>query len=158
MEQIIIIGLGNPLLCDEGAGIHVLDHLKQIKAFPEAALMDLGTSSYDLVNYIDPGIQKVIIIDSIQSTQVVPGEVVRLTVKDILSDNEWKLSLHQMKLIDSLKLISIEYDIPEILIIGISPFDTKTYSTSLSENLKTQFSSIIEMVVQYIHEFVDIKA
>ena len=154
MEETIIVGLGNILLTDEGIGVHIINKLKKINPFHKAQYLDLGTSSYELVNFINPQVQKVVLIDCLKTDTVKPGQVVRLSVKDILPETDYKLSLHQMKLIDTLKLISIDHDLPEILIIGIIPFDINSFSTNISANLEKRFSLILKTVEEYIYDFI----
>ena len=155
MEETIIVGLGNILLSDEGIGVHIINSLKKANTFPRAQYLDLGTSSYELINFMTPRVHKVVLIDCIIADGVKPGQVVKLSVKDILTETDYKLSLHQIKLIDTLKLISIEYNLPEILIIGIVPFDMNSFSTNLSANLQERFSLILNAVVQKIDDFIN---
>ncbi len=152
MEETIIVGLGNILLSDEGIGIHVINSLKEVNPFPKAQYLDLGTSSYELINFMNPRVHKVVIIDCFIAEGAEPGQVAKLSLKDILPDTDYQLSLHQIKLIDTLKLISIEYNLPEILIIGIVPFDMNSFSTKLSEDLQERFSLILDTVVLYIND------
>lgn len=154
MAETIIVGLGNILLTDEGIGVHIINSIKKLDPFPKAQYLDLGTSSYELVNFIDSRVQKLVLIDCIKTDTSKPGQVIRLSIKDILSDTVYKLSLHQMKLIDTIKLISIDYDLPELLIIGIVPFNTHSYSTNISANLEKQYSLILKIVEQNIYEFI----
>jgi hydrogenase maturation protease len=151
----LIVGLGNILLSDEGIGVHIVKELEYSKAFPGSQYLDLGTSSYELVNFINSKTKKIILLDCLYSERMVPGAVVELTVEDIISGNNSKLSLHQMKLIDTLKLISIDFDTPEILIVGIVPFDNKSYSTNISDELEKIKDSIVDRVKSIISEFLE---
>ena len=155
MKKIVIIGLGNILLSDEGIGVHIINSLKELNSFPSAEYLDLGTSSYELINFINKDDQKIVIIDCLKSNGGKPGDVIKLSFFDLISDPNYKFSLHQMKLIDSLKLISIENDLPEILIIGIIPYDVESYSTQLSKMLTKEFSNIIIKVRKIISDFIE---
>jgi len=154
LKETIIVGLGNILLTDEGIGVHIINSIKKLNPFPKAQYLDLGTSSYELVNFINSHVKKVVLIDCLRTNDAKPGQVVKLSVKDILYDTSYKLSLHQIKLIDTLKLISIDYELPEILIIGIVPFDLKSYSITISEKMEERFSGILKTVEQYIFDFI----
>jgi len=154
LTENIIVGFGNVLLTDEGIGVHIINSIKKQDLFPKTQYLDLGTSSFELVNFIDSHVQKLVLIDCLKLDTVEPGQVVRLSTKDILSDTVYKISLHQMKLIDTLKLISIDYNLPEMLIIGIIPYDTHSYSTNISANLEKQYSLILKTVEKNIFEFI----
>jgi len=153
LNKIIIIGLGNILLTDEGIGIHILNKLKKQNPFPNTQYLDLGTSSYELINFINEEVDKVLIIDCLRTANKKPGEIAILSVDDILADSGYKMSLHQMKLTDTLGLIAIDKDLPDISIIGIVPFDMDTYSTELSPTMRKQFKTIVKNI-EYIHDFI----
>jgi len=153
VEGTIIAGFGNILLSDEGIGVHIVKNLKKNNFFPGSEYLDLGTSSYQLANYMNADVRKIILIDCINKSASDPGLVVRLHMDDIVSETDFKLSLHQIKLIDTLILISLEYDFPEVLIIGIVPHDTETYLTNMSRELQNQFDVILKTVSRYISEF-----
>jgi hydrogenase maturation protease len=154
LKETLIIGLGNILLTDEGVGIHVLKALKKRNYFPHTKYLDLGTSSMEIANFINSRVNKMIIIDCMNSTNFKPGQVAKLAMDDVLPGTEIKWSLHQMKLFDTLKLISIHHDLPEILVIGIVPFEMNNYSTRLSANLEKQFDHIVGTVIKSIAEFI----
>jgi hydrogenase maturation protease len=154
LEETLIVGLGNILLGDEGVGVHILNRLKKVNTFPNTQYLDLGTSSYELINFMNPGVHKIVLIDCILARDANPGQVITLSAGDIVSEVDYKLSLHQIKLIDTLKLISIEYNFPDTLIIGIVPFDMHSFSTNLSAKLQERFIPILNTVVQYIDDFI----
>jgi len=153
LKKTIIIGLGNILLSDEGIGVHILNNLKTRNPLKSCTYLDLGTSSFEIINFIDEHVNKMIIIDCLNSKDHKPGSVIQLTIDDILNTSCYKLSLHQIKLIDSLKILSIETDIPESIIIGIVPFDMITYSTSLSDHLSKQLEYIVFKIQNIITNF-----
>jgi len=49
-EKVVVLGLGNLLLGDEGAGIHVINKLKKIKLPPHVEIIDGGTSGFKLIS------------------------------------------------------------------------------------------------------------
>jgi len=157
LEETIIVGLGNILLTDEGIGVHIINALRDTNPFHNAQYLDLGTSSYELVNYLSPDVQKLVMIDCLKTNIVKAGNVLKLTVNGLLPASGNKLSLHQMKLIDTLSMISLDHDLPEILILGIVPFDMHSYSINLSPEMEKQFEPIIKKVVKHINDFILIK-
>ncbi len=146
MRTILIIGLGNILLTDEGIGIHVMNSLKESDEFTDVSFLDLGTSSWELINFIDDQTKLIFIIDCLEARVGKPGDVYALELKDLISGDDYKLSLHQLKLLDSLKMILLEKELPKTIVIGIIPLDTKSISTELSETLKNNFPSIVNKV------------
>jgi len=49
-DKVVVLGLGNLLLGDEGAGIHVINKLKKIKLPPNVEIIDGGTSGFKLIS------------------------------------------------------------------------------------------------------------
>jgi len=153
-KRILIIGLGNILFSDEGIGVHITRELEKLDLYKGSHYLDLGTSSWELINHIDIKTQKLIIIDCLQTKNSNPGCVRELEVQDLSQAHDYKLSLHQIKLLDSLKMILIESKLPDTLILGVEPYDAKTISTELSETIKHKFPAIIKSVQESISRFI----
>jgi len=152
LKQIKVIGLGNILLSDEGIGVHVVNHLGSLKQHKNVEFLDLGTSSYEIENHLDTNVKTLVVIDCLNASHMAPGSVVKLSIEDLKSSPGIRYSLHQIELIDSLKLISIENELPGISIIGIVPFDTRSLSTEMSAHLKKKFPSILREINDLISE------
>ncbi len=151
----LIIGVGNTLLMDDGIGIHILQRLKEEKCLKGSQFLDLGTSSMDIGYYMNDNIARMVIIDSIKSEGDIPGTLFKLGLNDLAARKKESFSLHQLKLIDSLKLVSIENDFPESMVLGIVPKDTKTFSDRLSSELIEKFPSIYDKILSLITDFLD---
>ena len=125
-KETIVIGLGNPLMADEGIGTALVEELSK--------LAQAGTLPTDNVEYYDGGCggmyllhviaerKKVILIDCcIMGTE--PGTLRRFTPEDVNSIKQMAhLSLHE---VDILKVIELAKQIgqcpDEIVIFGIEP-------------------------------------
>lgn len=55
MKRILVMGIGNLLMQDDGVGVHVIRQLEQMELPPEVEVVDGGTHSYDLLDYFQPG-------------------------------------------------------------------------------------------------------
>lgn len=149
----LIVGVGNTLLTDDGVGIHILQRLKEEKSLKGNKFLDLGTSSMDIGYYINDNIAKMVIIDCIRSEDDEPGSLFKLRLEDLAAKKRQNFSLHQLKLIDSLKLVSIENDFPETIILGIVPKDIKTFSEGLSDEMISKFPLLYKRVLSLIIDF-----
>jgi len=152
MKKELVVGLGNILLSDEGIGIHILRELEKEVSLKDADFLDMGTSSMDLGYYIGGSIEKMVIIDCLQSEDP-PGSIYMLRPRDLASKKEQEFSLHQLKLVDTIKLASIETDFPETVILGIVPYDAGTFSEDLSPEIRALFPFIYRRVLGIIEEF-----
>lgn len=61
--DVLILGVGNVLMGDEGIGVHVLRLLEQAPALPRTRLLDGGTGGVNLLGEFD-GIGAVILVDA----------------------------------------------------------------------------------------------
>lgn len=119
-KSLLVLGVGNILLMDDGAGVHALRILELEKWPPNITFMDAGTSTQDIF-FIFQEYNRVLILDCVQGFQP-PGSLYRLTEKDLLSNEEQKLSLHDIGIIDSLLMAELYGKRPEeVIILGIEP-------------------------------------
>lgn len=154
----LIIGTGNILLSDEGVGIHIVRELqkqqtKDKELFHNTEFVDIGTSSFDIISYINNGVTKVALIDCMKADGYLPGTVFKLTPDDLRKRQKEKYSLHQMELVDTLRMISIIEKLPEILILGIVPEDINKFSTKLSDSIAEKFPVILSKIKKEIVDF-----
>ncbi len=152
-KQNLIIGFGNILLTDDGIGIHILNKLKEEENLKENRFLDLGTSSMDIGYYLNDDIARMVIIDCIRSDYDEPGTLFRMGLDDLVSKKKENFSLHQIKLIDSIKLASIDSDFPDTMILGIVPKDIKTFSDRLSNELIDKLPIVYDKILYLIKEF-----
>ncbi|MBC7189382.1 hydrogenase maturation protease, partial [Candidatus Aerophobetes bacterium] len=94
LKDILVVGVGNILLGDEGIGVHVLKELEKKKLPDNVELLDLGVSSFSLLSHIE-GKKKIIIIDAVKA-EGAPGSVYRLSIEDIYREEERFFSLHEI--------------------------------------------------------------
>jgi len=72
---VLVLALGNPILCDDGVAFHVLDHIRA--CLPEGddlVLEEASTGGIDLLNHVI-GFDKVLLIDAIKTAGGEPGQV-----------------------------------------------------------------------------------
>ena len=115
----IILGVGNPILRDDGVGIHVANKLKQHVNHPDVTIDEALTGGMNLLDLII-GYDKAILIDAVNIRNAKNGEVKRLhlsNLSSIHSDNPHDVSL--MEAITLARRLG-EKNIPdEVVIIGI---------------------------------------
>ena len=154
-KQNLIVGFGNILLTDDGIGIHIVNKLKEEESLKGNQFLDLGTSSMDIGYYLNNDIARMVIIDCIKSDDDEPGTLFKMGLDDLVSKKKENFSLHQIKLIDTIKLVSIENTFPETMILGIVPKDTKTFSDKLSKELTGRLTSVYDKILELIKDFLE---
>jgi hydrogenase maturation protease len=121
----LVLGIGNTLLRDEGAGIHAIRLLaEQTAGRPDIELMDGGTLSFSLAGAIEDADQ-LIVIDAAQledtpgATRVFEGEQM-----DAFVGSNRKRSVHEVGLIDLLMIARLADHLPQRrALIGIQPME-----------------------------------
>ena len=115
----IVIGVGNPILQDDGVGIHVANQLRQHVNHPDVTFDEALTGGMNLLDLI-LGYDKAILIDAVNIKNAKNGEVKRFLISDFPSAHS--NNPHDVSLLEALKLAEHlgEKRIPdEIVIIGI---------------------------------------
>lgn len=143
MKKTVILGVGNILREDEGVGVHIIRKLEK----SETEIVDGGTLGIDLIPYVE-NVDKLIIIDALKDGGK-PGTIYRLKIKDTpshISPFTSHLSLHQIDLIDTLKIMEIQNKLPkEIIIIGIEP-KKLGWGEELSGEVRGKIPEIINLI------------
>lgn len=144
--RIVVVGVGNLLLKDEGIGIHAVRALQEMDLPPDVKTIDGGTAP-DLIAYTEAG-DKLIIIDAARAGGE-PGTIYRFLPED-LSQNGGILSTHELGVEQNLRLMSLTGNRPgEIVIIGIEPKEIG-WGTELSAELQQKVPEIVKAVLREI--------
>ncbi len=120
-KDIVLLGLGNLLMEDEGIGIHVLRHLESSYQFtPAIELVDGGTAGFELLPFFED-FDKILMIDAVEFEEE-PGFIGRIENDDILTQLTNKMSLHHLGITDVLSTARLlEYDPSQVIMIGVQP-------------------------------------
>lgn len=147
-RNILVLGVGNLLLSDEGVGIHVAQQLQKMSLSSTVEIIDGGTGGFELISHFS-GREKVVIIDAVDGDDE-PGKILRFTPDDLNIAWRPSLSAHQTG-IEGLLHFSRELSPqPEIVIIGVIPKETRRLSTSLSKTVKKQIPNIVDAVLKEV--------
>ncbi|MBI5096512.1 MAG: hydrogenase maturation protease [Nitrospirae bacterium] len=132
-ESLLVIGLGNLLMGDDGAGIYIIQELQRRRLPDHVDLIDGGTAGVGLVDILS-SYRRVIVIDAIADQGSGPSDIRLFSPDDlILREGEGDYSIHDVELTSILSLMkSLDMVIPDITIMGI-PAVTMTPGMGLSE-------------------------
>ena len=137
-----IVGIGNVLLRDEGIGCHVAHALERIP-LPGVEVIDGGTCP-DALQAVDDA-DKLVIVDAVRGGGV-PGQIYRFRPQDITMEDRCVLSVHDMSLMDSLKLMQLRHNTGDTVIIGVEPKEL-SWGLELSPELQEKMPQIIDIVL-----------
>ena len=109
--------------------------------------MDGGTSPENLLTI--EGVDKLIIIDAVKGGKE-PGTIYRFGIDDIILDSSLRLSLHQMSMIDSLRILNLIDKQPKnIVIIGIEPKNID-FGLGLSPEVRERLVELKGLVIKEV--------
>ena len=119
--EVLVIGLGNPLMGDDGLGLAALDQLRTQWELPATVrLVDGGTWGMNLLPLLEDA-EAVVLIDAIDAGRG-PGELVLLERDDVPRFLGLKLSPHQIDLREVIALAAFRGRLPErLVVIGLQP-------------------------------------
>jgi len=146
---ILVLGVGNLLLGDEGVGIHAVRELEKRALPPQVDVVDGGTAGLNLLDLMK-GYERVIIVDAVDAGEE-PGTILRFTPQDVASDAQaLPLSLHQTEILKVLELATyLGRPLPPIIIYGIQP-QAMDWSTGLSPALQARLSKLVDAILREI--------
>lgn len=152
MKKVLVLGIGNILLRDEGVGVHATHALLKHYSFPESVeILDGGTMGMELLSLIAQ-FNHVIFLDAVKTSSP-PGTIIRLDNEEIPAFFRNKLSPHQIGLADVLAALQLTDEQPDHLTLwGIQPANI-ALGLELSEEIAAQMIKLVEYVVQELKEW-----
>ena len=148
MNKLLILGFGSDILSDERIVIQIIEKLKQ--EFTHADYKQFLTLSLDVLEEIIT-YEKIIIIDTVKSSQKKPGTVTIYPLQKyqptLHLENMHDISFPNLIMLGAFLGYSITKDIE---IISIEVHDHTTISTAYSSEIEVSFSSIFSKIKKTI--------
>jgi len=142
-KDVIVIGLGNMLLSDEGIGVHLVRRLsKQQDKFPLTDFIDAGLAGMSLLHLI-ANRKRAVIIDCAQMGAE-PGTIRRFASDEVQSVKQLShYSLHEADILQVINLSKQLGECPgEIVFLGIQP-EMLNPGQNLSKTLSDRLDAYI---------------
>lgn len=150
----VVIGLGNPIMGDDGLGLAALERLRDGWDIPaDVELVDGGTWGMNLLPLIEDA-ARVLLIDAIE-IGAAPGTEVVLLRDRLPRYLATKISPHQVDLCDVLALAELRGTLPEhTTAVGLQPERVEmstVLSDVVSERLDHLVATVVELLAQWGH-------
>ena len=147
-KHIVVLGVGNILLSDEGVGVHVANKLMEINLPSGVEVVEGGTDGFGLINVVT-GADRLIVVDAVKGGAP-PGSIYRFDIKDAPSyPDAYKTSFHQVGILEVVHLSELVGRTPETTIIGVEPKSVDT-GMELSPEVHAKLPKIIELIFEEI--------
>ncbi len=145
-KPIVVLGLGNPLMADEGIGVDLVSRLSQEAArYPEVDFLDAGTGGMTVLHVIE-GRRKAVLLDCAYMSEA-PGTIRRFSPDDVRSTKVLAhQSLHEADLLQVLALAERLGQLPEqVVFFGIQP-ETIEVRQGLSNALRDRIDHYLDAI------------
>jgi hydrogenase maturation protease len=147
MKRVLVAGIGNVLLGDDGVGPFVVQWLNASYSFPEGVeVEDLGTPALDFIDRI-VGLDALIVIDAVSNDEP-PGTVTLYRKEDVLrSAPGIRMDTHSAALTESLLAAEVFFgqSPKEVLLVGISG-DAHQADCALSASVQAAVPSAVKAI------------
>ena len=142
MAHVLVLGVGNMLLMDDGVGVLAAQTLQNEEWPGNVRILDAGTFTHDIF-YLFEGYDVVLVLDVVHCGGK-PGAIYRLTEDELVKNENQRLSLHDIDLIDSLNMAEMLHKKrPHLLVLGMEPGDFTSWRIGLSPAVQERFEDFL---------------
>jgi hydrogenase maturation protease len=138
--HILVVGLGNLLLQDDGIGVHAVRALQQ-ETPPGVCVADVGCAVLDALHLFEWA-DKIIAIDAMQAGGE-PGTVYTYREDDI-ADNPMPVSLHEVSIKAAFRFLDKPVE-AEVVFIGVEPA-VINYGLELTPAVEAALPTVLKAV------------
>ena len=144
----LVLGLGNLILSDDGAGIRVAQEVGKQLNDPQITVSETSAAGLSLLDSI-VGYDKVIIIDAIQTQKGQAGQIYRMKPEDF-SFAKHLSSPHQINLVTALELGKmLDLAMPQkITIFAVEAKDIASFSEKCTPEVERAIPEVVKMVLE----------
>jgi hydrogenase maturation protease len=150
-SNILILGIGNYLMADEGIGVHFAQRLSETELPPGVDVLDGGTGGFHLLEYFER-YARVIIIDATLDGR--PPGTIRLIKPRFAADFPQAMSTHDIGLKDLVGALQLLDRMPEIDLFVVSIRSIQDQGIELTEDME----GILEQLEEEIHSVIEPKS
>lgn len=154
-SSILILGIGNYLMGDEGLGVHLASELASELEPGLADVMDGGTAGFQLMEYLE-SYPHVILIDATLDGQ--PSGTIHQLTPRFAHDFPKAMSTHEIGLKDLVEGLSLLGRLPEIHLFVMSIEKIQPMSTELSIDVKENLPLLKKRVVELLQRLTPVTA
>lgn len=148
MSNTVVIGIGNVLLSDDGAGIYAIRELEKRSLPSGVSLIEGGTGGIEIMQHIQQG-RNVLIIDSVD-TGSKPGTIYKFYYDEASLSTETRISMHDLGPIEVCYLAESWGVLREKpIIFGIQP-QSLDWGFELTLEVSRKLPELVELVEEFL--------
>jgi hydrogenase maturation protease len=146
-NRMLVLGIGNYLMGDEGLGVHSIHALSKIKLPENVDIIDGGTGSFNLMPILSK-YPLVIFIDATMDGK--PLGSVSVLYPKYASDFPKVLSAHDVGLKDMIDALEFTNELPKIILITVTIEEMRPMTIELSEKVQKSIPLVVDKVVEIL--------
>ena len=142
----LILGVGNPILTDDGIGIKIARKIRE--GNPNLEVIETSEAGIALLDLI-AGYDRLIIIDSIKTERGKPGKLYKLGLKDLKPARD-SPSSHGIDIATAFELGQrLGYRMPQFVsIYAVEIKDNTTFAEECTQEVKERIPSITKQIIE----------
>jgi hydrogenase maturation protease len=144
--NMLILGVGNPILTDDGVGIKIAQKLKE--GNPGLEVMETSEAGIALLDLV-AGYDKLVIIDSIKTEKGKPGDLYKLELEDLKLSKDFSSS-HGIGIATAFELGQrLGYRMPKFVsIYAVNIKDSSTFGGECTEEVEQRIPFIVKQIMR----------
>jgi len=146
----LVLGLGNPILKDDGVGLQVAASLKKRFNHPDVTIVESELGGLNLLELLS-GYDKALIVDAIQTREGIPGSIYEFGPQSLLGGRHTN-STHGINFGSTIELGKrLSLDLPdEITVFAVEVEDVNTFSNECSSNVIKAIPECVRRITEVI--------
>ena len=150
-ERVTVMGIGNPLMRDEGVGVRVAEVLMSSFEWPRyVTVIDAGTMGMGILNLFRDA-DYILVVDAVDGTGEPPGTVVRLSAEDV-APNQVMHSAHDVRFADVLEAAELAGIRPAADFVGVQVADMSGLELGLTPEVDAAVPRAVAVVLEVLAE------
>lgn len=141
--RILVLGVGNYIMGDEGVGVHSIFELSQHQLADNVDIVDGATGSFELIPIL-ARYDKVILIDATIDNR--PAGSINVLYPKFSSDFPTALSAHDIGLKDMIDALDFKGDLPKLILITVSIKEMISMQDELSKDVQKALPEVAKNV------------
>lgn len=152
-KGVLILGVGNLLLSDEGVGVHVARKMMEMDFPPQVRVVEGGTDGFGLMHVLLEA-DRLILVDAVKGGGS-PGSIYRFEIEDCPPFPDiFKTSVHQISILEVINLSGLIGCTPRTTVIGVEPKSLEM-GMDLSPEVEVKIPRVIKLIREEVAAYLD---
>jgi len=149
LDRVLILGIGNYLMGDEGVGVHAVHALSRLDLPENVDILDGGTGSFDLMPILAK-YPTVVFIDATMDGR--PPGTLNVIYPKFAADFPTVLSAHDVGLKDMIDALEFKGELPEIILVTVTILDMMPMTIKLTDEVQGAIPALTDKILEIVEE------